>query len=265
MFRKSNYHRTMLGGIELHIFEPPEIADPPLVFVLHPFTVRASWMFGFCRDLAKKGFRAVTFDLRNHGGRMVNAKRNGRWRKGEEDRFFSLMVDMYSYLVGTAQDISLLLDLMPARFGYPIERVGVIGFSLGGHATLITMANEPRIKVGAAIIGGGDFKTLMKDRWERYGYPADHFDQRWAENLAPIMEKYDPIRRPEVFADRPLLMTNGAKDILVPLVCNENFYQKIEPYYSAKDRVRLEVYPEFGHRVHPPMWNEAQHWLVKWL
>jgi hypothetical protein len=60
------YQRTMLGGMELHIVEPLEALAAPVVFILHSFTARAFWMFGFCRDLANKGFRASVYPEIGH-------------------------------------------------------------------------------------------------------------------------------------------------------------------------------------------------------
>jgi hypothetical protein len=42
---------------------------------------------------------------------------------------------MYSVILGTARDISLPIDCVPARLGLAVDRVGVTGGSLVGHAT----------------------------------------------------------------------------------------------------------------------------------
>jgi len=44
---------------------------------------------------------------------------------------------MYGIQLGTARDISSVLDVLPARLGVQIDKVGVMGVSLGGHTSLL--------------------------------------------------------------------------------------------------------------------------------
>ena len=83
--------------------------------------------------------------------------------------------------------------------------------------------------------------------------------------LAKIVKKYDPIHHPKVFADRPLLMVNGAVDTLVPAECNERLQRALCKYYIHPKRLKLSIYPEVGHAVPSAMWDEVVAWLRKWL
>ena len=79
------------------------------------------------------------------------------------------------------------------------------------------------------------------------------------------MERYDPIHNAERFADRPLLMTTGEVDPLVPPECNQRLEKALRPHYENDDRLRLSIYPGIAHEVPPAMWDESKAWLKRWL
>ena len=126
-----------------------------MVFFTHGRTGSIVTMYWRCRELRDLGLIVVGLDQRNHGQRQIDIRCNAGWGPATP-------ADMYGILVGTAMDVSLLIDLLPARLGIATDRVGMSGISLGGHATLLAMSLEMRIGVGAAIVGSGDFRTLMQ-------------------------------------------------------------------------------------------------------
>lgn len=56
----------------------------------------------------------VCMDQRNHGTRQVDALRNYGWREDPPRHNPSHAADMYSTQMGTAQDVSLVMDFLPA-------------------------------------------------------------------------------------------------------------------------------------------------------
>lgn len=114
---------------------------------------------------------AVTFDLRNHGERKVSEKANEDWAHGN----LTHAQDMVSGILGTAQDVNLIMDFFPAYLGplvtqrgstaakdvvVPVQVVNVVsGVSQGGHVTWQVAATG---KVVAAIpIIGSPYLTFM--------------------------------------------------------------------------------------------------------
>ena len=255
MIAHPDYVTACVAGIELHLFGADDHASAPLVFVTHGRGGNVTDTFAFCRDLAAEGLIAIGVEQRNHGRRLVDARCNS-------DNPADLM---YSIILGTAQDIMLLIDCLPARLGTATDRVGVTGVSLGGHVTQLVMVLDSRVSVGASLIGSGDYRRLMELRAARHGIPAEQFSTFYPPALDTLVQRYDPINRAECFADRPLLLLNGASDDLVQVECNRRFEAAIRPYYSHPDRLRMTVYPNVGHETPPEMWSEAKEWLVKWL
>jgi dienelactone hydrolase len=252
---RPDYLAACVAGLETFIFGAERKLDAPVVFVTHGRGGNAADTFAWCRELAGAGLIAVGVEQRNHGRRMVD-------REGNSDNPADMM---YGIILGTARDISLLIDCLPARLGIATDRVGVTGGSLGGHVTQLAMALEPRISVGASLIGSGDFRHLMELRATRYGIGGEGFPTFYRPALDELVRRYDPIEHPERLSDRPLLMLNGDSDDLVQMECNQRLEAAVRPYYSHPERLRLIIYPGVGHAVPPEMWAEAKQWLVRWL
>ena len=115
------------------------------------------------------------------------------------------------------------------------------------------------------MIGGGDYRRLMELRAAANGTPAEDFPHYFPAGLQAAVEKFDPIRHADRFADRPLLLANGAEDTLVQLECNQRFVAVALPFYTDRERLKLSPYPGVGHDVPPAMWDEVKGWLRRWL
>jgi len=255
MITRPDYVTTCVAGLEIFLFGVDARAGAPVVFVTHGRGGNVTDTFEWCRDIAAAGLIAIGVEQRNHGRRLVDARCNS-------DNPADMM---YSVILGTARDISLLIDCIPARLGLAVDRVGVTGGSLGGHVTQMAMALDSRISAGASLIGSGDYRRLMELRAARYHIPAGEFPAFYPPSLEALVARCDPISHPERFADRPLLMLNGDADDLVQVECNQRFEAAVRPHYTHPDRLRLSVYPGVGHATPPEMWAEARAWLVQWL
>ncbi|KAG9056346.1 hypothetical protein FS842_010923 [Serendipita sp. 407] len=180
----------------------------------------------------------VTFDHRNHGSRLVDARANLGWDlKDLENHNERHALDMYTIQVGTARDVSLLIDFLPSYLFPNNERLvgqwALAGFSLGGHSTWICLCSEPRIEVAMPVVGCPDFLSLMTDRATRKGCDpsnAAHFPR----SLVEFVRKYDPATAPftspdnrNPFVGKKILAISGAKDRLVPWEFSESFFDSL--------------------------------------
>jgi len=250
--------REVISGIEVFAFGWKATKAAPVVFVTHGRTGAVADVFGYCRELVASGLVAIAIEQRNHGRRLFDPAANQGWSPHSPS-------DMYGIILGTALDISLLIDMIPARLGLSTEVAGVTGVSLGGHVTLMAMAMEPRLAAGAALIGAGDYRRLMERRAEANGVSESDFASYFPEALQQAVDRYDPIHHGRRFSDRPLLMANGSDDTLVPSDCNEGLERALRPHYSDHERLRLHVYEGVAHEVPDEMQRESVEWLARWL
>jgi dienelactone hydrolase len=247
-----------VGGLEVYAFGLVPKSARPVVFVLHGRSGKAEDIFRYCRDLADAGMTALALDQRNHGRRLLDDRCNTGWNPDHA-------VDMYSTFLGTALDISFLIDWLPVKYKIPVKKIGVTGISLGGHASFMAMGLDKRIQVCAALIGSVDYRHLMELRAMENRSPKKDFPNYYPKSLQNLVARYDPINNLKTFSNRPLLMCNGAADTLVQAECNARFLKKLMPFYRNKNRLKQSIYPGVAHEVPDTMWHEARQWLLRWL
>ncbi|KAI0667808.1 hypothetical protein C8Q78DRAFT_1081694 [Trametes maxima] len=153
----------VIAGITVNVFAQADCAtwtapgDVAVLFLLHGRTQSAETVEHVARSIledvrerGKAGADAdelivVTFDHRNHGTRLVDARANWHWTDDPETTNVRHAIDMYAIQTGTAADVSFLIDFLPAYLFPNDERaVGkwlIAGISLGGHATWIVLKN----------------------------------------------------------------------------------------------------------------------------
>jgi len=253
------YQTIVVAGIQVDVWanEPnPSINQLPvsLLFLLHGR--EGSRKSKTIKDIAERMLRIqrastinsdwkrelviASFDQRNHGSRLVDAKANLDWNLDKPDRHNERhALDMYAIQVGTAHDVSNIADFLPSYL-YPedertIDQWAIAGFSLGGHATWIALKNDKRLEVGIPIVGCPDYLSLIIDRAKignvDVGSPA-HFPPsliRYIEEHDPISALPNPpIKNTNPFLHRRILAIAGAKDPLVPWRFSQEFWERLD-------------------------------------
>lgn len=93
----------------------------------------------------KRHLIVVTFDHPNHGSRLVNKLSNFGWKEGRYENPTHAQ-DMWSMFYSSSQTVSALIDVLESYLFGPqehkiVEKWGVLGFSMGGHASFLAAAN----------------------------------------------------------------------------------------------------------------------------
>ncbi len=253
-----DYIPACAAGVELAVFPGGEDPATPVVFVIHGRDGTMHHRFDLCRTLAAEGFTAVTLDQRNHGRRQVD-------KTARSDLSPTVATELFAEVVGTAQDIQLVIDLLGPQFGLAPSRIGITGNSLGGIAAIVAMGLDERIDAGAAMLGTGDFLTLMEDYLARQRVDRDDVELPLPEPVQAFYRKYDAIHRAEGFADRPLLLTAGEEDQIVSPVVVKAFAEALRPHYTHAERLIYQLYPAVEHETTEEMKAAVVAWLRRWL
>jgi pimeloyl-ACP methyl ester carboxylesterase len=181
----------------------------------------------------------VLFDHRNHGTRLVSEIQNqGKTLNPTHS------VDMYSIQLGTAMDVSFLIDTIPLYRN--VKKWGIIGFSLGGHAALLAMSLDDRFMAGVSIVGCGDYNELMLSRGIEL-----------SKSLSELVLKRDPINNVNQFAGKHIMMLHGELDSLVPKSANFSFAKKLEIAVGNSGSVAFIVDPIAKHEISELMMVKA--------
>ncbi len=176
------------------------------------------------KALLDKGYAVLALDAQGHGDRIAENDYhvvNLYNEPGAQPRknYFTLR----EIITQTAIDYRRGLDYLAARGDIDMQRIGVLGYSMGGFHALALTAVEPRIKVGVGCV-----------------VPSS-----WSD---------DPILAPANYArgigDRSFCMLMGRKDELCSEADARELYKLIEGpntqiiFYDAGHRLPVDYVPD---------------------
>ncbi len=254
-------HKVIL---EKHLIEPggiPALAlykddgkPKPLIITVHGYTGNKSGEIYYCLLLAEEGFLPVSIDARLHGERAVP--------DFEERIAANFPKEMLGVMIGTAEDISPVIDYFVQRADVLSDKIGVMGVSMGASVAYLATTLDERIKASVPIIGtpSWDLSLAPKD--------ADQFGA-WPEpddELITLIANYDPRNRAEQFFPKALLMLNGMQDETVLIDGPRQLYEKLQPLYQRQsERLSFIAYEGVGHEFTEEMRHEAVNWFKRFL
>ncbi|KAG0165343.1 hypothetical protein DFQ28_008925 [Apophysomyces sp. BC1034] len=215
----------------------------------------------------KRHLIVVAFDHVNHGTRLVNKRANFGWKQEPQENPTHAF-DMWSMVQGSSATVSTLIDVLEYYIFEPqeqsrVEVWGVIGFSLGGHTSLITAANDPRLTVVIPIVGTADMLNLIQSRLDECQLPQQEY--------FPLSFR-DIVRRKtqnmhESLKSTKLLIINGEKDTMVPASTNFAFVDRLRKSHQGKEGQdwNFVVVPGVGHQWCQEMVDLSLGWCDKWM
>ena len=151
------------------------------------------------RRWAKQGWTVLAIDLDQHGERAVETPTDPLVRRR--------LITRPAFVEQSVADLAAGVDVLATTPGVAADRIGYVGFSLGGMLGTVFAAHEPRIRSVAIVIAGSFAYTRY---WERGDTEADRTRRRAAA------EATDPIFFAGRIAPRPFLMVNTTDDPVFP-------------------------------------------------
>lgn len=214
----------------------------------------------------------VTFDMRNHGERVVDVTRNQSWSQGNTTHG----MDMASIIDGSVQDAVMIMNYLPSYVpGYTFRNFAT-GISMGGHSCYrIAISAPDKFEGIIPILGCPDLTSLLLNRllsrkaecqfyeknYSELGMKADQLE-KWPKSFHAYLSSQDR----EVADNLPLhikvFALFGKEDKLVPVEFSKAALKTFE-----KDGNQVQIYtePGTGHNTTEPMLNLVIDSLAKWL
>jgi dienelactone hydrolase len=281
------------GSIErvpILVVRPQKVAGRlPAVIVLHGTGGNKEALQPVLVQLARRGIMGVALDARYHGERSGGAK-------GAEAYFAAIVrawrapADQpheHPFYFDTCWDIWRTIDYLQSRPDVDGERLGMIGFSMGGIQTWLAAAVDPRIKVAVPAISVQSFRwSLEHDAWQgrarsiQPAHTAAAADlgepevnarvcrELWNKVIPGMLDQFDCPSMIRLFAGRPLLVVSGDQDPNCPLEGAKIAFAAAEEAHrqaGTSDRLKILVAKDTAHKVTDEQSEAALDWLARWL
>ncbi|KAM0555154.1 hypothetical protein ACHAPJ_006506 [Fusarium lateritium] len=295
-----------MAGLLVDVYgldELPPNVPVSCLWLLHPRTRTRVRMHDIARrtiaawsaragNSPKRGLIALSFDMPNHGTRLVSESANLAWDKGNATH----AIDMFGMVKGGVADMSGLMDLVAGYLGREVDAHVCLGWSLGGHSAWQAFFGENRIDAAVVVIGCPDFASLMSDRAAQANldcgadfvgskyFPKDliktccnHDPKSLLFGTSPIPSSALPAAeqtRLRAILDarvrgKKLLLCSGGDDALVPYANSKSFVALLKEavgeggwYRDGGVELDDRVYEGIGHSFSAGMVEDAVKFLV---
>jgi dienelactone hydrolase len=259
------------------------------VICLHAAGGNKEGQLDLLTELAKRGIVGVAIDERYHGARSGGVKgskayvaaimRAWQAKPGqpmEHPLYYDNCWDLWRTV-----DVLEKLDFVDGN------RIGVIGFSMGGIQTVLAGAVDERIKVAVPALGVQSFKwNLENDKWQsratiidpvhkmaaedigEMGMNARSCQALWNKLIPGIVDQFDCPGMVRLFAGRALLMINGDADPNCPIEGARLAFAEAEKAFTAAgcpERLRIMIGLGAANRVTLDQHKAALEWFQRWL
>ena len=217
--------------------ENPNNENKPTIILVHGWSRNVDRTMSFIKKLHPAGYNLLAFDSRCHG-------------RSDDDKFSSMVKFM--------EDIRASIDYSEKLPNVDINRIGVLGLSIGGAASLYAVSLDSRIKSAVTIGAFSHPKKVMGDEFKKRKIP--YFPFVWF--IFKYMEfrigaKFDDIAPLNniMKSNANIFLIHGINDATVPIEQANELYIAGNP-----DNIKLWKVDGKGHsdcNHHPDFWDKV--------
>ncbi|MGY5957489.1 alpha/beta fold hydrolase [Kosakonia sp. BK9b] len=208
-------------------------------------------------ELASRGYAVIAIDSPGWGDR-------GPMVYEQQQALASNYFNLGRSLAGeVAYEDMRTVDFIAAHAGVDKQRIGVVGFSMGGFRAWQLAALSDKVAATAVISWFGTYNGLMQ--------PGNNVlrGQSAFYMLHPGMPaRMDIPDIASIAAPKPMLIFSGGKDKLFPPEAVQEAFDKVHKVWSsqhADDKLLTKSWPALGHVFYQEQQAEVFPWLDKWL
>jgi len=224
-------HSTIAGVPALTVRPAARREQPPVVLWLHGFGAGKDVHRPELERIASAGFTAIGLDAVGHGERRLPELEKLQAAPRQQAHRTAV-----SLAVATAKELPRVVEELTSSGGVAAgSPVAVVGISMGGYALYRAIVEEPRIRVGVALLGSPE--------WPYPDSPHDALD---------------------AFAAAALLSITGECDESVPPGPARALHQRLTAERPDADQRYMEL--EGGvHLMSEAHWHQAMAATLEWL
>jgi dienelactone hydrolase len=247
--------RRISGIPVLELYSEHAHENRPLVIMMHGLTARKENVLPYAYFVVQEGYHTVLFDAYEHG--ELETTRFHSYSNAQKNSH------LYSIIFTSSKNIDTIIEAFADQHAVDHNRVGLIGFSMGGMMVYdyICRLRSPNVKAAVPIIATPAWQKSVRRNLAGDPEYAKYLDK---EQILQI-ENRQPSNFLSTLKDFPLLILNGELDEIMPIEDIEEFYHQAKQHYTQKDLIRLMEYKGIGHTPTFEMALEAVAWLKRYL
>lgn len=239
----------------LHIYNMCCNEKKPVIFILHGYTGIKENLIEIGYGYARNGYYVILFDALHHG----ELKENEFEQLNQLEKDSSIVDTM----IETAKFINILINDNSNNPLVDIDRVALIGFSMGGNIIFeyISKMLSERVKVVIPCISTPVWGRAFIKYVERTPGSENYFDTKRIEEIIQIQ----PSNFIEDIKELPILIVIGEEDQTVPLEDINEYYNTLLENYNYKNKICLEIQKGVGHYVTSESLEKMELWIKEYL
>ena len=222
-------------------YQPKAPGKHPAIVIVHGWGATSREEYGyFAQMLVAQGYVAFIIALPFHMERTPPGKSSGEYV------FLGKMDEVPLGFKQAVVDIRRVADWLSQRPEVDPDKLGIAGYSLGGILTNLVMGVDPRVRVGVAMVGGGDLARIIWESAITQDIRADI--QRQGVTLADLQKDWaviDPLTFASRNRPRNVLFINGKNDDIVPPAATTELW-------NALDKPEI-IWLDAGHALPLPL------------
>jgi dienelactone hydrolase len=243
----------------------------PLVFFVHGVASDKRQGIRLGYELAKRGIYFVSLDTILRGDRS---------EMGPDPDIGELVTDTYPadtdlddflnmilMIRQTIKDLQKLIDYFSQQPGIDSERIGMVGYSMGGMTAYCGAGFIPQLNAIVSIASLPEIEQLWHDilleckanqDWMEAMTRLDDESEKWARYMAEM----DPSKKLLSYPERPLFLIHGSEDQVVAKKHTVDLYGTLKPLYKENpNNLKMSIYDGISHEFYPPMMEEIAIWF----
>lgn len=239
--------RLRLGpnAVPALLVRPETPGRHPAAILQHGYAAEKSALLPFARELAAYGFVVLLADAWGHGERFPVSGPN--WMTELTSDY---MVDVVRH---TVDDVREGLSLLARRPEVRADRLLVGGFSLGAIVALLVGTEDART-AGVVSIAGSPLPDMLARQHPMVRPPS--------EDARRYIVAHDAAAHVARLAPKPLLISHGRHDDMVPAAGALRLHEQARPYYARRPgALGLRLY-DHTHTVTSEQALEAVRWIA---
>ncbi|MFA8439127.1 prolyl oligopeptidase family serine peptidase [Pueribacillus sp. YX66] len=228
----------------------------PVIIFVHGFTSAKEHNLHYAFYLAMRGFRVILPEAFLHGERYANVTDA------------ELELSFWEIVTLTIHELEYFVDDFSTEKLIDVNRIGVVGTSMGGIITLGALTQYDWIKVAASLMGTPAYVSMAKSQINALRKTGQKlpFTEVEEDEMYSNLEKYDLSLKPELLKERPLLFWHSETDDVVPFEPTYKFFLKAKSYYTNKPKNIKFIHDETnGHKVSRKGVLETVRWFEAFL